>query len=109
MHTLVREAVPSSSHGALAEPLEIRRAIVARSVMLSGNEEFLSGPRALDELLRRVELHRLRRVGDIARVQQKIWCIREPVDLVQRQLESPGHILVGRLVETNMAVADLHE
>ena len=31
------------------------------------------------------------------------------VDLVDRQLQRPGDVLVGRLVEADVAVADLHE
>src|SRR5262249_974002 len=46
---------------------------------------------------------------EIPGVQNKLRLTPHPVDLVNGGLKGPGNIRVGRLVEADMAVADLDE
>jgi hypothetical protein len=66
---------------------------------------------ALDALdkLRRIKFRGLSILADVAGVQQQIRRKPKPVDLIQRQFLGPGHILVGRFVEADVAIADLHK
>src|SRR5580704_4972508 len=65
--------------------------------------------RAGQDLFQCVELGRLRRMGKVAGVNQKVCNAGIAVDLVQRSPERRCHIRVGRLVKPDMAVADLYE
>jgi hypothetical protein len=71
--------------------------------------EGLARLRLFDDLLRCIELRRLRRLRDVAGVQQQIRRRRKRVDLADRELQCSRDVLIRRLVESNMAVADLNK
>ncbi len=48
-------------------------------------------------------------MGDVAGVQQEVGLAGQRVDLVDGQLEGAGDVLIGGLVEADVAVADLDE
>ncbi len=48
-------------------------------------------------------------MGKIARVQNKVRLAVQPVDLVDGCLKRARNVRIGRLVEPDVAVADLHE
>ena len=106
---LVSEAVPAGARRSFAEAFEIERAVVGGGVVLAGNVEDLAGFGALDDLLGGVELGRLGRVGDVAGVEQQVVFAGQRVDLVDGQLQCAGDVLICRLVEADVAVADLDE
>jgi hypothetical protein len=76
--------------------------------MSAGHVKGFSNLGSLYDLLRGIELSRLLRVADIADVQQ-IGRGRKPIDFVERQIQCSGYIMVGSLVESDVAVADLYE
>src|ERR1700678_1651691 len=48
-------------------------------------------------------------MADIARVQQEFGRRRQSIDFVHSRPERAGNVRIRRLVESHMAVADLHE
>ena len=103
------EAEPTGAVRAFAEALEILGAIVTQDVVLAGDEEDLFRFAVLEHLLEIVELLRLRELREIAGVEDEIGCLRERVNAGDCFAEGRGDIRVGRFVEADMAVADLHE
>src|SRR5271163_2330517 len=109
MDALMGEAVPTGACRSFAEAFEIERAVVGGGVVFSGNVEHLAGFGTANNLLSGVELGRFGGVGDVAGVEQQVVFAGERVDLVDGQLQRSGDVLIGRLVEANMAIADLDE
>ena len=70
-------------------------------------KHFLAG--RLQNLIHCVELLWLRQVADISRMQQELRRPRKPIDFVHCGFQRSRHVRVGRLVESHVAVADLHE
>jgi hypothetical protein len=62
-----------------------------------------------DDALGVVELGGLRQMGDVAGVDHEGRLHRHRLDLVDRLLERAERVRIGRLVEADMAVADLQE
>src|SRR5579872_887406 len=108
VHSLVIEAVPAVSFGFLAVPVKVHLAVVDGCVMLARYIEDLL-PAAGQNLCQSVEFGGLRAVREIARVDEKIRGRGACANPVQSRLERCGDVCVGRLVEANMAVADLYK
>src|SRR5262249_58479830 len=66
-------------------------------------------PRLRDDAVGVVEIGRLGEMGDIAGVNDEGWLDRKRIDFVQRFLVRGDSVRVRRLVESDMAVADLQE
>src|SRR6202171_3930523 len=66
-------------------------------------------PGLRDDALGVVEFDRLRQMGDVAGVDHEGRFYRYRLDLVDGFLEGADRVGVGRLVEADMAVADLQE
>ena len=109
MHAFVIEAVPAGAHGPFAVALEIQLAIVGRGVVLAGDVVDIADARALIICMAVSNSDRLGRLSNVARVQHKVRRPGHGVDLVYGELQGSGHILVGGLVEADVAVADLNE
>src|SRR5262249_15150598 len=109
VHALLVEAVPTGSPGTFAVALEILFAVVVEHVVFARNEEDVPAAGTLENLIDRVELLRLRQVADVARMQDEFWVDRERVDPVDRRFQRADHVGIRRLVESHVAVADLHE
>src|SRR6202790_5281784 len=75
--------------------------------MLTRHKVDLFGGRSLQCLVKRIEFTRLRELTQIAGVNDEIWVMGHRVDLVDGRLQSSGDVRVGRLVETDVTVADL--
>src|SRR4051812_1120281 len=103
------EAVPAAAIRALAVALQIGRAVVGGDVVLAGNVEDAVRPKPSENLRGRVELLRLRELGDVAGVQNERGALRQRVDLRDRLLQGCGDVLVRLLAEADVAVAHLHE
>src|SRR5580698_1608427 len=48
-------------------------------------------------------------MGKISRMEHKGWRRRHRIDLIDRRLQRSCYIRIGRLIETDMTVADLNE
>ena len=76
-----------------------------------GHIEDRASTRSLDDLLRCIEFARLRGLCDVPSVKQEVRCSgkRNTVNLSDGKLPGTRYVLVGCLVEADVAVADLHE
>ena len=108
VHAALVEAVPAGALRALAESLQVALAVVFEHVVLAGHVEHRQ--RQLGQhLLQRVELRRLRQVREIAGVQHERRRFGCRLDLRDRRAQRRGDVGVRRLVEADVAVADLDE
>src|SRR3954451_15942650 len=109
MDAAMIEAVPARSLAAVAKAVEERLpAIRIEHVVLSGNEED-GEPQLLQHLLRVVELFVTRELGHVACVDDEIWTLWQRLYLGDCLPEGRSRIGVGRLVEADVAVADLRK
>jgi hypothetical protein len=88
--------------------IAVERHALVEHVVLAGNVVHVE-PRLRDDAIGIVEFRRLGEVGDIASVNDEGRLDRKRIDLVHRFLERAERIGVRRLVESDMAVADLQE
>ncbi len=88
--------------------VQVAFAVVLQDVVLAGHGVGLQLGGA-EQLRGGVELFGLRQMGDVAGVDQEGRLVCHPGDLAQRFLEGAGDVGVHRLVEAQMAVADLGE
>ncbi len=75
--------------------------------MLAGNIEDVFGLNGFQHLIHRVELLRFRMMREVAGVNEKLRLLGQRVDLVDGGLQRAGNVRIGRLVEADVAVADL--
>jgi len=109
MDVLVVETVPAASFRFLAVALEVLFAIIDGSVMLTRHEERLLRLRAFEYLVQSVVFARLRRVTQVACMNNEVGLLRQCVDFVYGRLQRAHDVRVSRLVETHVSVADLDE
>src|ERR1039457_2175642 len=107
--TFLIEAVPTSATRAFAVAVEILFSVVDRNIVLAGHVKDLLLPGRLQYPFHAVEFGGLRRMTDIARVNDELRRMWKPVDLVHRCLERCGNVRIRGFVESDMAVADLNE
>ena len=81
---------------------------LVEQVMFPGNVECL-GAEAGKDLLGVVEFGVLRQVGDVTGVDDEVWLDGQGLDLLDRLEGRAARVGVGRLIETDVRVADLHE
>src|SRR5262245_147550 len=102
------EAVPARTLGALAEALQVAPAIVLEHVVLAWDVE--DGERQFGQhLLQRVKLRRLRQMRQVTRMKDKRRRLGRSLDFRDCGAQRRCDVGVRRLVESDMAVADLDE
>jgi hypothetical protein len=109
MNAVVVEAIPALTFGALAVAVEIGLALsLIDEVVLAGHVMHveLGLPNQLGGI---VELVRLGEVGDVAGVDHEGGTGLHVLGLGDRLVQRPESVRIGRLVEADMAVADLQE
>jgi hypothetical protein len=109
MHALVVEALPGLAAGGFAEAFEIQFAVVAGDVVFAGDIEHFLLTKAFEDLVEGVEFGGLGKVGEVAGVENQVRLADGGVDLVDGHLQGTVDVGVGRLVEADVAVADLNE
>ena len=109
MRALLIEAVPAVPLRLLAEALVEHLPVVVEHIVLAGNVEDFLGLETLERLRQRVELFRLRQLRQIAGVQHECRRCGQRVHLGNRRAQRRGNVRVCVLVESDVAVADLHE
>ena len=72
MHSFLVKAVPTRSLGALAIALQILLTVVGEHVVFAGNKVDLFWIGRLQRLVERIELTRLRKLAEIAGVNDKV-------------------------------------
>ena len=77
--------------------------------MLPGHIKDVFGSAALEYLIERVELLRLRQLGDISSVDKERRRSRHRVNAIESNFERLGNILVRLLVKPDVAIADLQK
>src|SRR5579862_5290963 len=109
MNSVAIEAMPAIAHGSLAKALAEHRAVVVEYVMFAGNIEDALGLQALERFGQRVELRRFREMSEVAGMQNERRGRRQCIHFGNRFTQGGGHVRIGRLIETDMAIADLNE
>ena len=87
VHAAVVEAVPAVAPRALAVAFEVSRAIFVQEIVLPGDEEHPVGPDLPRDLIERVELLRLRQMGQVAGVDDEVGRHRQRIDAGDRLAE----------------------
>src|SRR5262245_9678825 len=108
MHAVGIEAVPAGSLGAAPVTLAIELLLVIEEIVLARHIVHVEA-RLRDRLIGVVEFLHFREMRDVAGVNHEGGFDGERLDLPDRFIERTEHIRIGRLVETDMAVADLQE
>ncbi len=109
MRPTVVEAVPPRALGAFAVAVEVALAIVGQNVVLARDVKHPLGLDPPNDLVRRIELARLRELADVACVKDERRPVGQGVDPFDRRLERRGDVGVRFLAEADVAVADLGE
>ena len=102
------EGIPAGALRALAVAVEIDLAIVVENVVLAGHVMHIE-PRLADDLVGGIELGRLRKMADVARMDHEGGLRRQGIHLGDRLDERSVGIGIGGLVEADVAVAELKE
>ena len=94
---------------ALQIAFTVKLSAIVEHIVLPGHVEDVLGPAALENLIERVELFRLRQLGNIARVNQERRRSRHRVDAIECNLERLSDILVRFLAKADVTVTDLEK
>ena len=106
MHAVGVEAVPARAFGAATVAVAVELHVLVEDVMFARHVMHVE-PGLRDDAVGVVELGRLGEMGDIAGMNDEGWLHAQSLDLVDRFLERAERVGIGRLVEPDMAVADL--
>ena len=109
MYALMVKALPGLAGGRFAEALEKQFAVVAGDVVFAGDIEHFLLTKALEDLVQRVKFGGLGKVGEVAGVENQVRLLDGGVDLVDGHLQGTVDVSIRRLVEADVAVADLNE
>src|SRR5580658_2705660 len=109
MGPVLIEAVPAITLCSLAETLVKRLAVIVEHVVLARNVEDAAGFEALERFRQSVKLFPLGKLCEVAGVQNERGRRWQRVDLGNRLAQRCRHIRVGVLVESDVAIAYLHE
>ncbi len=77
--------------------------------MFAGHKEHILRARAFQNLIDGVEFFGFRKMTDVAGMQHELWRFAQTIDLLHGRFQRPGNIGISGLVESHVAVADLHE
>src|SRR5271166_1918123 len=108
MHAVRVEAVPARPFGVLAVAFAIELGVLIEEVVLAWNIMHVEACLG-DDALGVVELGRLGEMRNVSGVDHEGGLGWKRFDLRERLFEGADHIGISRLVEADMAVADLHE
>src|SRR5207247_1071357 len=108
MHAVGVEAIPARTFRTATVAVAVELHVFVENVMFARNVMHVE-PGLRDDAVGVVEFGWLGEMGDIAGVNDEGWLDRKRIDLVQRFLERADSVRVRRLVESDMAVADLQE
>src|SRR6476469_9875741 len=109
MRALMVKALPGLAAGTLAKALEKHFAIVASDIVFAGDVEHFLLAKALKDLVQCVKFGGFGKVREVTCVENKIRLLDGRVDLVDSQLQGAVDVSIRRLVEADVAVADLNE
>ena len=109
MHALVVKALPGLAAGGFAETLEIQFAVVAGDIVFAGDIEHFLLTKAFEDLVQGVEFSDLGKVGEVAGVENQVRLLNGGVDLVDGHLQRTVDVSICRLVEADVAVANLND
>ena len=109
MDAAVIEAVPAVAAGALAIAFEIELGIVGEDIVLAGHVERAADLGPADDLIAGVELLGFGEMRDVAGVQEQGGALGQGVYFSDGSFERGGDVLIRRLVEADVAVAELDE
>ena len=103
------EAEPAAALGAFAIARAEFVAIVTDHIVFAGHIKNRTSLCGFEKLIQRVEFRWLGKMRQVPGVQNEIRRCGQGVDFGDGLLEGADDIGVGRLVKTDVAVADLHE
>ena len=109
MYALVVKALPGLAGGKSAETIEVQFAVVAGDIVFAGDIEHFFLTKSLEDLVQGVEFGGFGKVGEVARVENQVRLMDGGVDLVDGHLQGTVDVSIRRLVEADVAVADLNE
>ncbi len=109
MYTLMVKALPGLAGGRFAEAFEKQFAVVAGDVMFAWDIEHFFLTKALKDLVQRVKFGGLGKMSEVARVENQVRLLDGGVDLIDGHLQGTFDVSICRLVEADVAVADLNE
>src|ERR1700730_2028490 len=109
MHAAGVKRVPAGALRVLAVTFEIGLAVFLVDEIVLARHIMDIELGFADDFLRIVELPWLRKMGDVAGVDHEGGLDRKAVHLIDRFLQGPKRIGIGRLVETYMAIRNLQE
>src|SRR5689334_12650436 len=104
MHALVIKAGPARALCTFSVALQILLAVVAEHVMLTRDKVDLFRGRSFQYLVKRVEFARLRKLAQIAGMNDEVRCVGHAIDLVDGRLQGSGDVRICWLVETDVTV-----
>ena len=108
MHAVGVERVPAGAFGAAAVTIQVELAVLVEEIVLARHVMHVE-LRLRDDAVGVVELGHLRQMADVAGVNHERRLYRHRLDPVDRLLQRAARVRIGRLVEADMAVADLQE
>src|ERR1700757_3357804 len=111
MNAVFVKAVPTGTFAldVLQVPLTVHLSSIIEHIMLPWHIKDVFSSAALEDLVERVELFRLRQLCDISGVNKERRRSRHRVDAIESNFECLGNILVRRFVKPDMAIADLQK
>src|SRR6266496_111127 len=109
VHASLVKTVPACAPAPFSVAFEELFPIVVQHIVLTRHIEHIFGLRALQDLIDRIEFFRFGKMADVAGVQHEFRCRRQSIDFVHRGLQRAGHVGIGGLIESHVAVADLYE
>lgn len=110
VYSMMVETVPAMAFGTFSEALKVQLAVVASNIMFARDIEDLLYFHTLKQLVKSVKFIGAGKMGEIARVQNKIRLFGQGIDAGNCFLERGGDVGVDTfLVEADVRIADLHE
>jgi hypothetical protein len=105
----VVKTLPHPTAGGFPKAFQIPAAVVASDVVLTGDIKHFPLTKAFEDLAQGVEFDGAGGMGEITGVKNHVRLPERAIDLVDRQLQGAVDVGVRRLIETDVAVADLNE
>src|SRR6516162_5322378 len=103
------EAVPTGALGGLAIAVAINLALIRIDQVVLARHVVHVKPRLRNDVVGVVKFFFLREVADVAGVDHKRRLLRQGINFLDRLFQGAERVGIGRLVEADMAIADLQE
>ena len=107
MSSVIIKTLPALAGRSFAEPFEKKLSLIGESVVFAGNIEDLIGLYTFEDLGKRIEFLRFRKVRQIAGMDHKRRPSRKRVNFIDRRLQRVGNVRVRIFTKTDVRVADL--